>query len=162
MQMHTVPVPNRPPNRNGPQPRSYNVLDLAYQYDFLDAENGGYGQAIAILSLGGALNRDELDRYCAGLEIPVPEVSEIQVDVEPPQLGAVVEEDVDVALDIQVIAALVPCAPSSSTTPITRLRGSATAVGCGSAIWSTVSPGVGGPHEGGPPREPPQRCVLPV
>jgi kumamolisin len=111
MQMHAVPIPIPRPGpeiTNGSQPSSYTVPELAAQYGLPNAENNGDGQTIAILSLGGALNREELDRYCVGLEIPVPEVTEVLVDREPPQLRAVVEEDIEVALDIQVIAALVP------------------------------------------------------
>ena len=89
-------------------PPEHNVATLAGIYEFPEAD--GSGQTIAILSLGGRLNRDEFDRYCTSIGINMPEVVEVPVDRELPQLGDVPDEDAELALDVYIIAALVPSA----------------------------------------------------
>jgi kumamolisin len=90
------------------QPETYTVRQLAEIYDFPVAEDEGHGQTIAVLSLGGRLDREGLARYCGNLK--VPEVVEVPVDRELPELGAMPYEDAEVALDVYIIAALVPSA----------------------------------------------------
>ena len=107
MQMHAVPVPvgdPKDPNR----PKSYTVKEVADIYDFPTATDQGRGQVIAILSLGGRLDREGLAQYCGNLNIEIPQVFEVPVDGAPPQLGDQLDEDAEVALDVHVIAALVP------------------------------------------------------
>jgi kumamolisin len=86
------------------------VTELAVIYDFPEAEQKGSGQTIAILALGGRLDRDEFDQYCTSIGIEMPEVVEVSVDRGLPQLGDVPDEDAEVALDVYIIAALVPSA----------------------------------------------------
>jgi kumamolisin len=92
------------------QPKSYTVKEVADIYEFPSAENKGHGQIIAVLSLGGRLDREELTQYCQGLGIEVPEVVEVPGDCAPPQLREQPNEDVEMALDVHVLATLVPCA----------------------------------------------------
>ena len=93
------------------QPRSYTVEQVAVEYNFPDAKDKGRGQTIAILSLGGRLNRKDFADDLTELNIEVPEVFEVPVDCELPPLGKQQDdEDIEVALDAHIIAALVPCA----------------------------------------------------
>jgi kumamolisin len=93
------------------QPHSYTVEEVADKYNFPVVQDKGRGQTIAILSLGGRLNYEEFAQYFTDRNIEVPEVFEVPVDCELPPLGKQQEdEDVEVALDAHIIAALVPCA----------------------------------------------------
>ena len=117
MQMHITPdkkrillLPRAQQSEDAQQPE-HTVGTLADIYEFPDAEFKGSGQTIAILSLGGRLDRDEFGQYCNSLGIEViPEVVEVPVDRELPELGDVLDEDAEVALDVYVITALVPSA----------------------------------------------------
>jgi len=104
----TDTAPNPDSGNPSDQPRSYTVKDVANRYGFPAAT--GHGQTIAVLSLGGRFNRAELTQYCTNLGIEVPEVFEVPVDCELPQLREHPDEDIEVALDVHIIAALVPCA----------------------------------------------------
>jgi kumamolisin len=110
-QTDTVPTQTDTPTEANPgtlpdQPRSYTVAEVADKYNFPAAE--GRGQTVAILSLGGCFDREGFTRYYTDLGIPVPEVFEVPVDCEPPQLGKQQNEDFEVALDVHIIASLVP------------------------------------------------------
>jgi len=111
MQMHAVPAPiPEQESITGPhRPRSYTEEVLGI-YKLPAAETQGRGQTIAVLSLGGRLNREELAQYCQDLGIKVPEIFEVPLDCHLPQLGDQPDEDAEVALDVHVIAPLVPCA----------------------------------------------------
>ena len=110
MQMHAIPVPPRT-NPNDPNPpKSYTVDEVADEYGFPAATGQGRGQVIAILSLGGRLDREGFAQYCGNLNIEIPQVVEVSVDGTPPQLGEQLDEDAEVALDVHVIATLVPSA----------------------------------------------------
>ena len=54
------------------------------------------------------LDREGLAQYCGNLNIEIPQVFEVPVDGAPPQLGDQLDEDAEVALDVHVIATLVP------------------------------------------------------
>jgi kumamolisin len=117
MQMHITPdkkrtllLPRAQQSEDAQQPE-HTVGTLADFYKFPNAEFKGRGQTIAILSLGGRLDRDAFGEYCSSLGIEViPEVVEVPVDRELPELGDVPDEDAEVALDVYVITALVPSA----------------------------------------------------
>ena len=111
MQMHVTPrvnfIPLNPIVKAQPQ---HAVTELAGIYAFPEAKQKGSGQTIAILALGGRLDRDEFDQYCTSIRIDMPEVVEVPVDRGLPQLDDVPDEDAEVALDVYIIAALVPSA----------------------------------------------------
>jgi kumamolisin len=109
--MHITPqIARIPLLQPRPQQPEHTVETLADIYKFPNAEFKGSGQTIAILSLGGRLDRDEFKLYCDSLGVEVPEVVEVPVDRALPELGDVPDEDAEVALDVYVIAALVPSA----------------------------------------------------
>src|SRR5690242_1579110 len=89
MQMHIASQSKRIaliPETAGPE---HTVGELAGIYGFPDAARKGDGQTIAILSLGGRLDRDAFAQYCESIGVKVPEVVEVPVDRDLPDLGAV-------------------------------------------------------------------------
>jgi kumamolisin len=95
-----------PPNNAGKQPDqppSYTVKRVAEIYDFPPAPQEGCKQTIAVLALGGRLDRKEVAKNFEDLNI-----FEVPVDRELPQLGNDQNGDFEVALDVHIIASLVP------------------------------------------------------
>ena len=84
----------------------YILPELAARYAF--PEGTGRGQRVGLIELGGGYRREDLQAFCTALDVPVPTVREVSV------LGAVntpdspLAERLEVTLDLQVVAALVP------------------------------------------------------
>ncbi|MGZ0151301.1 S53 family peptidase [Kribbella sp. WER1] len=77
-------------------------------YNF-PAQTDGTGQTIAIIELGGGFKPAELSTYFAGLKIPAPQVSAVEVDGgKNAPTGDPNSADGEVLLDIEVAGALAP------------------------------------------------------
>ncbi|WP_427889219.1 S53 family peptidase [Kribbella sp. GL6] len=81
---------------------------LGSLYNF-PAKTDGTGQTIAIIELGGGFQPAELSTYFAGLKIPAPQVSAVEVDGgKNAPTGDPGSADGEVLLDIEVAGALAP------------------------------------------------------
>lgn len=93
------------PRANASALSQFSPATIAKLYQFPTAD--GQGQSIGIVELGGAFFQSDLDAYFAALSLPspAPTVRVVLVD------GATQNDDdasVEVALDVDVIAAIVP------------------------------------------------------
>ncbi|GAB2988210.1 S53 family peptidase [Amycolatopsis acidiphila] len=81
---------------------------LGSLYDF-PPHTDGAGQTVAIIELGGGFTTSDIDDYLSGLNLPVPQVSAVEVDgVKNAPTGDPNSADGEVLLDIEVIGALAP------------------------------------------------------
>lgn len=84
----------------------YILPELATRYAF--PEGTGRGQRVGLIELGGGYRPEDLAAFCTALDLKPPRVREVSV------LGAVnapegpLTERLEVTLDLQVVAALVP------------------------------------------------------
>jgi kumamolisin len=88
--------------------QSFTPDQLGSLYNF-PAGTDGTGQTIAIIELGGGFVPDDITTYFAGLKIPAPQVTAVEVDGgknEP--TGDPNSADGEVLLDIEVAGALAP------------------------------------------------------
>ena len=79
---------------------------FAARYGF--PEGDGKGQRVGLLQLGGAYAQSDLEAYFKALDLPVPRIETVTVsggDASPSQ-----EHRWEVALDLQVLGAIVPAA----------------------------------------------------
>ncbi len=105
---------------------------VARHYKFPVDDYSGKGQTIAIISLGGKINLDEIRDEFESLEIKMPDISE--KDVSPPALDP--DQDKmgsgEVQMDIQVAGCICPDAK------ITVYRGAPNAGGFAAAVQKAV------------------------
>lgn len=95
----------------GQQPRQYTPLQVAQAYGLPTLSNGGSldgsGQTIGIIELGGSFSQSDLSSYLRSLGLPDNQVQVVPVggaSIQPDPGGA----DVEVMLDVCIIAALAP------------------------------------------------------
>ena len=81
----------------------YTVPEVCRRYDFPDGD--GSGETIAILALEGRFDRRELEEYCGTLDLPTPDVIDMEVDSGRPEAGEEPDGDVETMLDVHVAAA---------------------------------------------------------
>jgi kumamolisin len=81
-------------------------LEVAAMYDFPTGRDGGDGQCIAIIELGGGYQMDDLETYFQGLGLPTPEVVDVSVLGATNSPGS--DADGEVMLDIEVAGAVAP------------------------------------------------------
>ena len=98
-QMHTSAV--------RPLVTPYTVPQVARFYDFPTSVTGA-GQSIAIIELGGGYRPSDLQAACNALRLPMPRVVTVSVGGAVNHPGVDIGADEEVALDIQVIAAVAP------------------------------------------------------
>lgn len=79
------------------------VLDLAAHYNFPE-DATGKGQCIGIIELGGEFSKSDIETYFEALDIPTPKIKVIGKPPKPKSDAA----NAEVALDIQIAAALAP------------------------------------------------------
>jgi kumamolisin len=80
---------------------------IADLYNF-PAGTDGSGECIGIIELGGGYYRSDLEAYLKFLGLPEVDISDVEVDGGRNLPGVVEPYDVEVALDIQVIAGAAP------------------------------------------------------
>lgn len=68
----------------------------------------GAGQCIAIIEPAGGYDRTDLAAACVAMNLPVPQIRDINVGAGRNRSGADPQADKEVALDIQVVAAVAP------------------------------------------------------
>lgn len=86
---------------------SYTPLQLAERYAFPAGD--GAGQVVGIIELGGGYERADLDAYAEALGVPAPDVTAVSVHGGTNVPGGDPSgADGEVALDIEVVAAVVP------------------------------------------------------
>lgn len=85
-------------------PTSYTPPQLATVYAFPAAD--GAGQTVAILEFGGGYNPDDLNTYFRNLGLTPPPITAVSVDGAKNSPGD--QADAEVALDIEVVGAVVP------------------------------------------------------
>ncbi|HEX3472970.1 MAG TPA: S53 family peptidase [Silvibacterium sp.] len=86
---------------------SYNPMQVAALYDFPSGVNGS-GQTIGIIELGGGYNASDLQTYFSGLGLTPPTVVAVSVDGAANAPTNPNSADGEVALDIEVAAAVAP------------------------------------------------------
>jgi len=87
---------------------SYPPNKVAGIYGF-PAGTTGAGQTIAVIELGGGFSTSDLDAYFGALGLPVPSITAVGVDGASNAPGSdPTGDDVEVALDIDVIGAAAP------------------------------------------------------
>jgi len=104
---HTA-VPLHPyfKKKKHPSPITWKVPAICGAYDWpLNAPGGG---AIALVELGGGWVAADIAAYFAGIGQPVPSITDVSVDGTVNSPGS--EDDIEVALDIEVAAAAYYCA----------------------------------------------------
>jgi len=92
--------------RVGSAPKALTVAQIVNAYQFPSGVDGT-GQTVAIVELGGAFDPVDLHTFCDGSGIPTPFVSGTAVggaSITPDPGGA----DVEVMLDIEIVAAAAP------------------------------------------------------
>lgn len=86
-------------------PQGYSPADLAQMYRFPD--NQGEGQTVGIIALGGTFHQSDLNTFCKKFELSVPKLEiEGQEPWQNPQDKIV--NDLEVNMDIQLVAGMVP------------------------------------------------------
>lgn len=86
-------------------PKGYSPQDLTEMYRFPD--NLGEGQTIGVIALGGTYQPSDLEAFCKMFKLPVPEVEVVgQEPRQNPQAKTV--NDVEVNMDVQMVAGMVP------------------------------------------------------
>ena len=85
---------------------SHSPPEVARIYNFPTRLDGS-GQRIAVIELGGGYRLAEMQAYFKGLDLPMPRITDVSVNgvVNSPGAGG---PDSEVALDVQVIGAIVP------------------------------------------------------
>jgi kumamolisin len=90
----------------------YLAEEMATIYDYPTDLDGtpldGSGQTVAVLAFDGRLDRAQLDAHQQRVGLPSPEVIEVPVDRPLTELGENRDGDVEVALDVTILAAIVP------------------------------------------------------
>jgi kumamolisin len=74
----------------------------------LTAARQGAGQCIAIIEPTGGYDPDDVAKSCEAMNIPVPQIADIAVGNGRNTRGVNAKADLEVALDIQVVAAVAP------------------------------------------------------
>ena len=80
--------------------------ELATRYAF--PEGTGKGQRIGLIELGGGYDPKDLAAFCAALGTPPPRVREVSIQGAVNTPASPLAERLEVTLDLQVVAALVP------------------------------------------------------
>lgn len=83
-------------------------IQVASHYDFPLAENDGKGQSVAIISLGGKINKDELRKDFQALRIPMTGVRLIDVNGSSISDEQNQRSSAETHLDLEVIASICP------------------------------------------------------
>ncbi|MBA8925616.1 kumamolisin [Kutzneria viridogrisea] len=101
-------VPRAADTATATKPKAYTVPQLGKIYGFPGGSDGT-GQIVAILELGGGYSDQDLTQYFSSLGVRAPSVTAVGVDgasnaPSPTASG----EDMEVALDIEVIGGLAP------------------------------------------------------
>ena len=134
-----------------PTDPSYNPLQVAALYDFPTGVDGS-GQTIGIIELGGGYNTSDLQTYFSGLGINPPTVVSVSVDGAANAPSNPNSADGEVALDIEVAAAVAPGAKIAvyftTNTAQGFLDAITTAVHDTSNAPSVISISWGGPESG--------------
>ena len=68
----------------------------------------GAGQCIAIIEPAGGYHRDDVAKACQAMQVPVPQIVDINVGSGRNAPGVNAKADEEVALDIQVVAGVAP------------------------------------------------------
>jgi kumamolisin len=68
----------------------------------------GHGQCIGIIAPGGGYNPDDIDAACRAMNVPRPQIADINVGAGRNVVGTNATFDEEVALDIQVVAGTAP------------------------------------------------------
>jgi kumamolisin len=88
-------------------PGLHSAPEIAALYNFPSGYDGR-GVKIGILEFGGAILRDDLEKYFKALELPVPEITSVSVEGAAPKPDSI--EDGIVMMDLEIIGALAPAA----------------------------------------------------
>ena len=86
------------------RPQAFLPTSMAELYGFPDGD--GSGQSIAIIELGGGYYRQDFESYFKELGVPMPKITNFSVNGAGNSPGAA--SDLEVALDVEIIGALVP------------------------------------------------------
>jgi kumamolisin len=94
------------PVAGGPGSGLYTNLQLAQAYDFPQLD--GSGQTVAIVEFGGGFKQADLDLYFSTVGLATPSVEVLSVDggTNSPSPGS--DEDLECALDIEVVGSVAP------------------------------------------------------
>ncbi len=95
--------------RRRPQAQtSYTPVQVAQLYNY-PVTNGGAGQTVGIIELGGGFSNSDLDTFFSGLGLQTPSVTSVSVDGAQNQpVGDPNSADGEVLLDIEVVGSIVP------------------------------------------------------
>jgi kumamolisin len=85
----------------------HSVPEIASLYNFPSGYDGR-GVTIGILEFGGAIVRDDLEKYFKAMQLPVPEITSVSVDGAGPKPDR--NADGQVMMDLEIIGALAPAA----------------------------------------------------
>ncbi len=89
------------------QPVSYTAPQLARIYGFPQGLDGS-GQCVGLLEFGGGYDLSDLSTYCQRLGVRVPKVTAVSVDGSQNRPRIDPNADVEVMLDIEVVAGVAP------------------------------------------------------
>ena len=92
-------------NAAAAQATSYTPVQVAQAYGFPSGVTGA-GEAVGIVELGGGFSQADLSTYFEGLGLPTPTPTVVGVDGGSNAPGANQDEDGEVMLDIEVVAAV--------------------------------------------------------
>lgn len=105
----TKPLPPAPPLDDSlatpAEPAGYSPVELARAYGFPTGATG-QGQVVGIVELGGKLNQDDLKLFFSEIGVAMPQISEVGTPPASPSPNVL--NNMEVALDIQVVGAIAP------------------------------------------------------
>jgi kumamolisin len=106
----------------------------------LTTANGSAGQCIAIIEPAGGYNAEDLRKACEAMAIPVPTMIDVDVGTGRNRPGTNARADMEVALDIQVVAGVAPGA--SIAVYFTELSEAGLVAGVSRAVHGAERPSV--------------------
>jgi kumamolisin len=100
----------------------------------------GAGQCIALIEPAGGYHRADVAKACQAMQVPPPQISDIQVGKGRNAPGGSAKADMEVALDIQVIAGVAP--EARIVVYFTELSEAALVAGVSQAVHGPERPNV--------------------